>query len=209
MARTLQIAIPVEDDGASRPASPRLAGAVLEAPQERAELRALVDHHFDFIWRSLRRLGVPPTGVDDAAQQVFLTASQKLELIQPGRERSFLFGVAVRTASDARRSAKRREAHEISDGDLLDQQPDPELCPDELLDRKRARARLDEFMDTLSTEVRTAFFLFEGEGMTVPEIADLVGVPVGTIASRLRLARGRLHELIERMKWKAPRGDGK
>src|SRR4051812_39693933 len=73
-----------------------------------ARLRSIVDANFDFIWRSLRRLGVAEHSVDDAAQQVWIVAARKLASITPGQERAFLFGTALRVASDARRSASRR-----------------------------------------------------------------------------------------------------
>src|SRR5690349_17047116 len=56
-----------------------------------ARLRQMVEAHYDFIWRSLRGLGVPASTAEDAAQQVFWIASRKLEIITPGSERSFLF----------------------------------------------------------------------------------------------------------------------
>src|SRR5262245_52866877 len=62
-------------------------------------LRQLVVDHLEFVWRALRRLGVLPGDVDDAAQRVFLVANEKLALIESGRERAFLVGVAVRVAS--------------------------------------------------------------------------------------------------------------
>ncbi len=66
--------------------------------------RALVDRHFEFVWRSVRRLGVPPGDADDAAQEVFVVAARKLDALEPERERSFLFGTAVRVASTRRRT---------------------------------------------------------------------------------------------------------
>ncbi len=169
-------------------------------PDARARLRALLDQHFDFVWRSVRRLGVTPAFVDDATQQVFWIASRKLDSIVTGREKSFLFSVAVRIASDARRLAKRdleRKASAACETDLFSH-IDP--LADELLDRKRMRVLLDDFLDGLSSEVRTAFVLFEAEGMTVAEIADFIDAPQGTIASRLRLARKKLDSLVERLR---------
>jgi RNA polymerase sigma-70 factor (ECF subfamily) len=174
-----------------------------------ATLRDLIDGHYDFIWRSLRRLGVPSASVDDAAQHVFLIASRKLEAVVPGREKSFLFGVAVRVASDARRSAERARNHgreltqQAREGEVFGERMP---SADELVDRKRMRARLDAFLESLSTELRTAFVLFEGEGLTVPEIADLVGAPVGTVASRLRLARKQFEAMVERLRSAEARG---
>src|SRR5256885_4641102 len=85
-----------------------LAEASFEAPNER--LNRLFEQNLDFVWRSLRRLGVPPSSVDDATQQVWLIVARRLPEIAIDSERSFLFGTAVRIASDMRRSlARRRE----------------------------------------------------------------------------------------------------
>src|SRR4051812_6204799 len=69
--------------------------------------RALVEQHFDFIWRSLRGLGVPSSAVDDAAQHVFCVASEKLGAIAAGSERAFLFKTALGVAANARRAIGR------------------------------------------------------------------------------------------------------
>jgi RNA polymerase sigma-70 factor (ECF subfamily) len=165
-----------------------------------------MEEHFEFIWRSLRRLGVSTPSLDDATQQVFWTASRKLDTILPGRERSFLFAIALRVASDARRVATRQRQREMLVPEQGESAAHPAPGADELLDRKRARALLDEFLDGLSLEVRTAFVLFEAEGMTVPEIADLVEAPLGTVASRLRLAREQFRIMVERLKAAEQRG---
>src|SRR6188508_40322 len=68
------------------------------------DVAALVAAHADFVWRSLRRLGVPAASADDATQQVFLVAQSKLPQIVEGRERGFLFGVAMNVAAHVRRS---------------------------------------------------------------------------------------------------------
>ena len=73
-----------------------------------ARLRRIVDDNFAFIWRSLRRLGVGSGDLDDCAQQVFLVVSRKLESIEPGCERSFLFGTGMRVASRMRRTPRPR-----------------------------------------------------------------------------------------------------
>ena len=64
--------------------------------------------HFDFVWRSLRRLGLSADDADDGAQEVFVVASRKLSLIAPQSEKRFLFATALRVASTRRRGLKRR-----------------------------------------------------------------------------------------------------
>src|SRR5512142_2066304 len=81
---------------AERPPSP--------APSAQ-RVRALVDAHFEFVWRSLRRLGLSSADADDATQEVFLVAIRRLDDIDPESERSFLYGTALRVAAVQRRSA--------------------------------------------------------------------------------------------------------
>lgn len=159
----------------------------------------LFDTYYNFVWKLVRRLGVPSQLVDDAAQQVFIIAARKVQDIEPAREQSFLHGVALRVASDARDAARRRggPAQELDD-----RAESGEPSPDELLDRKRARQRLDEILASMGLEERTVFVLFEIEGLTMAEIASLEGVPPGTVASRLRRARETFAHKVARL-WPA------
>src|SRR6266498_1356650 len=86
----------VAEPGTARPAPD------LSAEERAARLRALVDEHFDFIWRSLRRFGLAAADADDAAQRVFVVASGKLERIDAGKERAFLIGTAYRVLREIR-----------------------------------------------------------------------------------------------------------
>jgi RNA polymerase sigma-70 factor (ECF subfamily) len=161
-----------------------------------ARLRQLVEGQYDFIWRSLRRLGVPEVDADDCAQQVFLVASRKLDDIVVGCERPFLFSTALRVASDARRTrSRRREVFEDVD-EPRDSAPNPE----QIAEQKRARALLDEVLDSLPMELRAVFVLFELEELPSAEIAEVLALPIGTVASRLRRAREEFQRIIARMK---------
>jgi hypothetical protein len=71
--------------------------------------RQIVSNNLDFIWRWLRRIGVPAPDVDDAVQQVFLVTASKLSAIAVGSERAFLLGTASRIAANAGRLMKRRD----------------------------------------------------------------------------------------------------
>jgi RNA polymerase sigma-70 factor (ECF subfamily) len=153
-----------------------------------------MDQHFDFIWCQLRRLGLPDDHADDAVQQVFIVAAGKLAEITLGRERSFLFGTALRVASDMRRAAARRR--EVSDEHAEPLDPTP--GPDELLEQRRARAALDEVLDEMSFDARVVFVLFELEEMSMAQIAQLMALPAGTVASRLRRARSEFETAVRR-----------
>ncbi len=194
MARwtTVQVALDTDTLGvASAPCRARLA------PSQTQRLRRLVDQYFDFAWRSLRRLGVPESSVDDAAQQLFEVLANRLDTIDPERERSFVFGAAVRIAAGHRRARHRELDRGASDPGGLSHPLPP---PDELLDHKRARELLDRLLDTLPMELRTVLILAEGEGMTMAEIAEICGIPPGTVASRLRRARAQVLGMLEEVR---------
>lgn len=157
--------------------------------------RALVTEHFAFVWRSLIRLGLPRADAEDALQQVFLVASGRIDDIDPGAERSFLFGTCLRIASRARRTRARRRENVGEVPEAQDQAPGPE----EMLDRARARAVLDEVLDAMPLEIRAVFVLHELEQLTLPEIAELTSVPLGTATSRLRRARMQFQAHVKRI----------
>jgi RNA polymerase sigma-70 factor, ECF subfamily len=191
------------DDDEPAPAPERRARP-LSASEREARLAALLAGHFRMVWRALRRLGVPPGGVDDAAQEVFIIASNKLELIEPGQERRFLYGVALRVAANARRARAARP--ESAEPELVERAHEPGPSPEALLDQKRAREQLDAVLDTLPDELRTAFVLIELEGCTGPELAELLDLPLGTAASRLRRARQAFHEAVSALRARLERG---
>ena len=156
----------------------------------RATLGDLFRGNAQFIARSLRRLGVPASDVEDAVQEVFMIASRKMDQIVDGAERSFLYGTAMRVASNARRFDRRALAHrsdEPLEGASADVDPSPNA--EDLIDQRQARATLDAVLETMSVEMRAVFTLFELEEMTTNEIASLLGVPAGTVSSRLWRAR--------------------
>jgi RNA polymerase sigma-70 factor (ECF subfamily) len=183
------------DDGAVSGAEALLVADPRALP-DTARVRRLVTEHSGFVWRSLVRLGVPRSDAEDALQQVFLVAAGKLEAIEPGRERAFLFGTAMRIASRARRTRDRRR--EVLDGEPAERE-DPAPGADDLVDRARARAALDAILDEMPLELRAVFVLFEIEQVTMAEIAALLDLPAGTVASRLRRAREHFQAATRRL----------
>jgi len=173
----------------------------LEIPMVRNpdRLRRVATAHLDFVWRCLRRFGVPAADADDAAQQVFLVAAQKLDEVPVDKERSFLFATAARVAANARRSIHRRkQAYE----NLAHVPEDPVVTQDQLADQLRARALLDQVMESMPEDLRAVFVLFEIEEMSVYEIADAIGIPLGTVGSRLRRARKAFQDAVTRYRAK-------
>jgi RNA polymerase sigma-70 factor (ECF subfamily) len=161
-----------------------------------ARVRALMQAHFASVWRAVKRLGVADGATDDAAQRVFLVAVSKLDEIRPGGERAYLLGIAARVASDFRRAASRRP--EIATGDAGAGDASSVPLADALLDEKRTREVLARVLDGLTPDLREAFVLFELEELTAPEVAAIIGVPEGTVASRVRRARTEIRASFER-----------
>jgi RNA polymerase sigma-70 factor (ECF subfamily) len=161
-------------------------------------LEALARENFQFIWRSLRRLGVPPVVVDDAAQQVFEVASRRLADIELGRERAFLFKTALFVAAEGRRTAARRR--ELYPDAAVEELADPAPTPEQANEWARKRALLDEILLAMRLEERTVFVLFELEELSMAEIAQIIEIPAGTVASRLRRAREEFHAQAKRVR---------
>ena len=162
------------------------------------ELRALFEAHWPSIWRLLRRLGVRPAQIDDAAQEVFWIAARRLPDIKPGSERSFLYGVALRVAAqEARRQLSSLPHVTLEEVPMLaDQRP----SADEQLADEQARALLDDALDGLPQDLRAVLVLHEIEGLEVRQIAEIEAIPLGTASSRLRRAREEFAAIARRMR---------
>jgi RNA polymerase sigma-70 factor (ECF subfamily) len=181
---------------AEAPGPDRTSGVARSVQQVDGRLRKLVHMHFDQVWRTLRRFGVSAAEADDGAQRVFWVASQKLDAIEAGKERAFLLGTAYRVASDIRRSVRHRDEAPLDDLELADPGPGPE----EQADRHRARALLDRVLERMPLEVRSVFVLFELEELTIPQIALMLELPIGTATSRLRKGREIFRDAASRIR---------
>lgn len=174
---------------------------VVDAQTARKErFRGMVVDHFSDVWRFLLHLGVGTYGVDDAAQDVFLIAWQRLDEIRAGSERPFLFTTAFRTAQ----SLRRRSHREIPDEKLDDELDTSSPTPEEHLDDKQARDLAFRLLKGLEEDLRVVFVLYEIEGFTMQRIAELTEAPPGTVASRLRRAREIFQARFDR--YMTPRG---
>ena len=161
-------------------------------------VRALFERHYASVWRLLRRFGVPSAQLDDAAQEVFWVAARRLGDIEPEREHAFLYGVALRVASNLLR--RQRATPPMSDAEALLEIADQQPSPEQVLQQQQARALLDLALARLPLELRTVFVLFELEGLQVRDIAELEEIPIGTASSRLRRAREEFSEISKRMR---------
>ena len=180
------------------PSSSRLVLARSEAalgPDER--LGELVREQSRTVWRTLRRLGVPVDLLDDATQEVFIIVSRKLACVDTGAERSYLYGTAVRVAANFRRSRQAQGHDPLTDSlSLYTSDPDAE----QLVHSKHLRELLDQILDEMPDDMREVFVLFELEKLTRSELADMLHLPAGTVASRLRRAREFFENACEKLR---------
>jgi RNA polymerase sigma-70 factor (ECF subfamily) len=172
----------------SRRSSPPRAGD--EPPHALApDLATVYELHFGYVWRCLRSLGVRDAQLDDALQDVFMVVQKKLgDFDGRAQLRTWLYAIALRIARKCRDQTRRAPTS-------LDTEPDhrPELVLDAssegaaLQHERLALAR--SALEALTDEQREVFVLARVEQMSAPEIAEIVGVPLNTVYSRLRAAR--------------------
>jgi RNA polymerase sigma-70 factor, ECF subfamily len=172
--------------------------------QDTGRLTGLLRTHYVRVWQALRRLGVDEARADDAAQEAFIVLSRRLQDVREGSERTFLLSCAVRIAANYRRTW--HVQREVVDERALAAERDPCPTAEQLLDQKRLRQALDELLEGWPDEIRVAFVLFELEGLSVPEIAQVTTAKLGTVASRLRRARELFQVGAKRLRARASTG---
>jgi RNA polymerase sigma-70 factor, ECF subfamily len=152
-----------------------------------SDFEAAYRAHFASVWRTVRRMGVAEKDALDAAQEVFVVAYRRREEFE-GRStlRTWLLGIAFRVAAARRNSAAAQREELGEDAVARAGSAFPLETGVDGLDLLRV---LERVLDQLPDEQRVVFTLFEMEGLTGDEIAEVLGVPVGTVRSRLRLAR--------------------
>ena len=154
------------------------------------QFQAIYRREFAFVWACARRFGVAPAVVDDAVQDVFLTAYRRLDHLRyEVSPRAWLYGVTRKVASHYRRGAMRL-ARKV---EALRRVPPPAEAPHQRLD---AAQQLDALLAGLTPGNREVFELVEVLGMSGPEVAAEIGQPLNTVYSRLRLARAQLQATV-------------
>jgi RNA polymerase sigma-70 factor (ECF subfamily) len=177
-----------------------LTGMPLAKPEPAADFDQVYEEHFAFVWKSLRRLGVPPASIDDAAQDVFVVVHRKLETFE-GRSslKTWLFGIAHLIALGYR---KRSAAPQTETGP--DALASPDAGPLERAAASEAMRFVERFLDSLDDVKRPVFILAEFEQLSAPEIAEALGVNINTVYSRLRAVRQAFQLAVHQRRQEEP-----
>lgn len=167
--------------------------------ERRLSFKEVYDEHFRFVWRSLRRLGVPESDVADAVQDVFLVVHRRLGEFE-GRSKvtTWLYGICYRVAHDRRRLAHVRRRADDDDGHL-DDRADESADVGAAAERRQGLAMLEAILDELPLEQRAVFTLFELDGLGGEAIAEMLQIPLGTVYSRLRIGREQFKKTVARL----------
>jgi RNA polymerase sigma-70 factor (ECF subfamily) len=168
-----------------------------------ARVERLYEQHQAFVWRNARRLGSADDWVDDAVQEVFLVAARRLDELTPSSNvRGWLFAITFRVVQRMQRGRARYRSRLQRLGQMHEgaQAPSPDGASDAARQLRRMLAELDDAK-------RIVLILMELEGMTSAETASIMGVPQGTVDSRLRAARQRLKELLDRDRQREEAGE--
>lgn len=158
-------------------------------------LGALYQEHFDFVWRTLRRYGVPEASLDDAVQDTFLVVNARLGGFE-GRSsvRTWIFGIARRVSRN-----HRPKPHREAGAETLSALPDTEgKSPLATLEMVQEARFLEALLARLGPDKREAFILVELEQLTVLEASQALGINTNTISSRVRAARRELEQALAR-----------
>jgi len=198
------------DDGLSLVPAPPASGVgvksllappstkVTVAERERA-FRALYEAHSAFVWRNLRRLGVPNADVEDKLQEVFVVAHRRWEeFVDRGYgPRAWLFQIVLRVASEARRHKRR---HPVDpDGGAAQDRQSIDAPQTAAIDQRQQLDLLDRALSAIDMGRRAVLVLHEIEQMTAPEIARTLDIPLNTVYSRLRVARIELEQELRQL----------
>ena len=184
-------------------AEDRLASLSLADPEEsaagpvvnRLSFEATYAEHFPFIWNSLRGLGVHPTMLEDAAQDVFVVVHRRLpEFREQDHLRTWLFAISRRVASDYRR--RRRPFEELSAAEtVLDKRPSPH----DITAHNEAVQLLERALERLDEHHRVVFVLMDVAELRANDVSEILSININTVYSRLNRARERFNEIVAQL----------
>jgi len=157
--------------------------------------------HGEFIWKTLYRMGVRSPHLEDVYQEVFLVVHRRLDSYAGHCAiTTWLFEVCFRVAAGYRRRAHFRREQLVPDAASVSYVAASTPTPEREVEKRQAADRLHDILSSLNVEQRVVFSMFELEGLTCDQIGERIGVPVGTVYSRLHRARKAFLRALSRQR---------
>lgn len=161
--------------------------------KELPDFHTVFDAEFSYVCRTLRRLGVHASDVEDVAQEVFISVHAKFGEYDPEKPiRPWLFAFAFRSVSNYHRVTNRRETRE-----QVSESPSPKTPEEAALDRQ-AQALVLAALQQIPLERRSVLIMHDIDGQSAPEIGETLSIPINTVYSRVRIARDEFKKAIQR-----------
>jgi RNA polymerase sigma-70 factor, ECF subfamily len=165
---------------------------------EVSSFESIYTKYFDFVWSSVRRLGVSSAATDDVVQEVFIVIHSRLYTLEhPQALRSWIYGIVRRTVSGYHRSRRVKEASGAGLAAEPNAQPLPST-PADLVEQNDKVKLLFILLEELDEPKREVFMMAELAELTVPNIAEILEIPLNTAYSRLRAARQAFEQALVR-----------
>jgi RNA polymerase sigma-70 factor (ECF subfamily) len=173
-------------------------------PRSVADVHA---EHAGFVWKLLQRFGVRDADREDVLQEVFVAVHQSLHTFDGSAAMTtWLYAVTRNVASAWRRRAFRRREDLVGEAPERD---DPTPSPEAAVEGRQRDARLAAALDELDLDRRAVLVMIEIDGCPYEEVAAVVGIPMGTVSSRLDAAWLDLERALKRAdardRWRARR----
>jgi RNA polymerase sigma-70 factor (ECF subfamily) len=164
------------------------------------QFRDIYERRFHDVVKWLYALGMPGSDTEDLAQEIFLVVRRQLHRFDGGNLAGWLYRITQLTARDHRRRTwfknliLRRRNVDLARVEM------PAAGPDVQYEDQQNRRRFQTLVAGMSEKLRTTFVLFEIEGYSGEEIAHIQDVPLGTVWTRLHLARKEFWKLLKKQR---------
>ena len=166
------------------------------SPHGPVEFRAIYEAESSYVWKTLRRIGVPERDLEDLLHDVFVVVFRRLHEYDAARPiKPWLFGIAFRVASDYRRSSRQTREFLEPAREIEDAAPGA----DERLAQARDRETVVSALGSLAPDRRAVFVMHDLDGHSAPDIAAALSIPTNTVYSRLRVAREEFAAAVRRL----------
>jgi RNA polymerase sigma-70 factor (ECF subfamily) len=156
--------------------------------------------HVRRVARWVARLGGPELDLEDTVHEIFVVVRTLLPRFRGDAQlATWLYEITARVVHRERRRGRWRRWLAGSSDEVASHLPSPEPTPLEELERRQATLQLYRILDGMAEKYRTAFVLYELEGMSGPEIAQLTGLNLKTVWVRVHRARQQFHERVAKL----------